>query len=136
MILHTVACKACVAIFLPQVGDPRFHSCHIARKTQIPLHFQSVGFLAVFGILQAVVADDIDGIAFHLPEDPSALPGTGHEQLVVLAKLVEGFDILWGQGRFVLAQGAVQVKGDHFDFMHLWHRSFPVFSGNQRGNSW
>ena len=94
MVLHTVAVKSRVAIFLPQVCNALFHSCYIAGKAQIPFHFQGAGFFAEFSILQAIIADDVDGVPCHLPEDPSALPGTGHKQLVLFPQLIEHIDIL------------------------------------------
>ena len=82
----------------------------------VAAHGQRAGSRIPFGELHAVVADDVDGKAVHLPVDAHARARTHHQQAILLSKPLQYAAAGVAQRRFVLGEGSVEIERNQTNF--------------------
>ena len=87
----------------------------VARKALVEDEAEVTRCRVVFGVLQSVVAEDVDGVAPHLLEDAQTAARADHEQAACAAERVEDAARLVRERGLVLGESAVEVEGDKFD---------------------
>ena len=119
MEFNALARKFGKSVFLAEHFDVLCGAFAVAGKNGVADEVERLCFLVVLRVLQAVVAEDIDGVALHLVEDSGAHTRADHNNAVFFRESVEDRAVAVVKRSAMLSESAVEVKGDHFQLRDI-----------------